>query len=230
MTPFFRRINNMQICAKGLCLGYNSNIIAKGLDFTVNRGDFVAVVGENGSGKTTLVKTLAGLIPAVSGELFVAQGIGYLPQGDNILQDFPASCEEIVLSGCVARPFYSKTEKVRARSVMQRLGILPLAKKGFSTLSGGQKRRVLLARALLSAKELLLLDEPESALDPHASKQMQDTLRTLHEQDGMTVIMISHDIPSALTLATHVLHIGSPAFFGTTDEYIKSGLAGGVKK
>ena len=220
----------MHIDAKGLCLGYGGKAIVSGLDFSLSRGDFVAVVGDNGSGKTTLIKTLAGLIPKISGTLTLPRGIGYLPQIDGFTRDFPASCEEIVYSGLTARPFISKSEKARAKALMEKLNILTIAKKSFSTLSGGQQRRVLLARAYLSAKELLLLDEPATALDPVATQEMYEILTDINKKDGMTIIMISHDIPSALSLASHVLHIGNTLFFGTTEEYIKSGLAGGVKK
>ena len=216
----------MQIDAKGLCLGYGGKAIVNGLDFSFFRGDFVAVVGENGSGKTTLIKTLAGLIPKLEGTLSLPQGIGYLPQTDGSLHDFPASCEEIVYSGLVARPFISKSEKARAKAVMEKLNILPLAKKSFGKLSGGQQRRVLLARALVSAKELLLLDEPAAALDPASTKEMYELLDDVNKS-GMNVVMISHDIPSALSLASHVLHIGDKLFFGTVGEYKDSGLAGG---
>ena len=220
----------MQIDAKGLCLGYGGKTIVSGLDFTVSRGDFIAVVGENGSGKTTLIKTLAGLIPKTGGSLAVSRGIGYLPQGDELMRDFPASCEEIVYSGLSAHPFISKSEKARAKALMEKLNILPLAKKSFGTLSGGQQRRVLLARAYLCAKELLLLDEPATALDPAATQEMYEILADINQKDGITVIMISHDIPSALLLASHVLHVGDTLFFGSTGEYVESGLAGGDGK
>ncbi len=221
----------MQIVSlSGVCLGYGSDIIVDGLDFTVERGDFVAVVGENGSGKTTLIKTLAGIMPAIRGEIKVQGGIGYLPQDNGFFDSFPASCEEIVRSGLVSVPFYSREQKQKAADIMDRLGILPLAKKSFGKLSGGQKKRVLLARALCTPSDVLLLDEPAAALDPAAAADMYKILDEINKTDGMTVVMISHDIPSALSLASHILHIGKTVFFGTVDEYIESGLAGGAKK
>ena len=220
----------MQICAKDLCLGYGNEIIVDRLCFDIGGGSFVAVVGENGSGKTTLIKTLAGIIPAISGEIKISGGIGYLPQDDGFFKAFPATVTEIVRSGLISKPFYSKEQKKKARDIMDRLGILPLAKKSFGKLSGGQKKRVLLARALCTQAEILLLDEPAAALDPEATADMYKILDEINKNDGMTVVMISHDIPSALSLATHVLHIGKTVFFGTAYEYKSSGLAGGGEK
>ena len=108
------------IIVKNLVLGYESRAIAAGLDFSVESGDYLCIVGENGSGKTTLMKTLLGLSEPVSGTIEIGDGvrrseIGYLPQQTVVQRDFPASVREIVLSGCQGRlgrlPFYGKREK-----------------------------------------------------------------------------------------------------------------------
>ncbi len=215
---------------KDLSLGYESNKIIDNLNFSVNEGDYLSIVGENGSGKTTLMKTILGLQKPLGGEIIASNGlktnqIGYLPQQIQIQRDFPASVKEIVLSGCQnqmgLRPFYGKKEKELALCNMAQLDILELKDRCYRDLSGGQQQRVLLARALCATQKLLLLDEPVAGLDPNATLEMYNTIAALN-QKGITIIMISHDINSALFYSTHILHIGKSIFFGTRDEYISS--------
>lgn len=218
------------ITATDLALGYDSHIIVQGLNFSVDRGDYLCIVGENGSGKTTLMKTLLHLRQPMGGQILTGDGldpneIGYLPQQTNIQRDFPASVKEIVLSGCLGRcglrPFYKKVEKDLAKENMQRMGIEELANRCYRDLSGGQQQRVLLARALCAAEKVLLLDEPVAGLDPVVTAQMYELIAGLNKE-GITIIMISHDISAALMYASHILHIGEDIFFGTRDEYLKS--------
>lgn len=215
---------------KDLSLGYESNKIIDNLNFSINEGDYLSIVGENGSGKTTLMKTILGLQKPLGGEIIASNGlktnqIGYLPQQIQIQRDFPASVKEIVLSGCQnqmgLRPFYGKKEKELALCNMAQLDILELKDRCYRDLSGGQQQRVLLARALCATQKLLLLDEPVAGLDPNATLEMYNTIAALN-QKGITIIMISHDINSALFYSTHILHIGKSIFFGTRDEYISS--------
>lgn len=218
-----------QLTCKKLTLGYNSNIILENLSFSVNKGDYLYIVGENGSGKTTLMKTLLRLLKPMSGEIITGDGlladeIGYLPQQTDVQKDFPASVREIVLSGCQSRcgkrPFYNKDEKKLANENMTKLGIEHLAKKCYRELSGGQQQRVLLARALCATQKMLLLDEPVTGLDPNATEEMYNLINDLHKS-GITIIMISHDIEAAKKYATHVLHIGKEIFFGDVEHYGK---------
>ena len=218
------------ITVRDLSLGYDSRIIAEGLNFTVNAGDYLCIVGENGSGKTTLMKTLLHLQEPAGGEIRTGDGlknneIGYLPQQTIVQKDFPASVREIVLSGCQGRcglrPFYNKEEKRLAEENMERMGISDLADRCYRELSGGQQQRVLLARALCATRKVLLMDEPVSGLDPMVTEEMYELIRELHKE-GITVIMISHDIAAAVRYATHILHIGSTIFYGTKEEYLES--------
>ncbi|MBR4743510.1 MAG: metal ABC transporter ATP-binding protein [Oscillospiraceae bacterium] len=218
------------ITVRDLALGYDSHSILDGLNFTVEEGDYLCVVGENGSGKTTLMKTLLRLQEPVGGQILFGDGlkrneIGYLPQQTEIQKDFPASVREVVLSGCQAkcgaRPFYSRGEKLLAEENMKRMGIAEMGGRCYRDLSGGQQQRVLLARALCAAGRLLLLDEPVSGLDPKVTEEMYDLISSLN-RDGITVIMISHDISAALRFASRILHIGNTVFFGTKEEYMKS--------
>ncbi len=217
------------ITCEGLTLAYEGRAIVKDLSFSVDAGDYVCIVGENGSGKTTLVKTLVGLKRPAAGRITFGDGIGnrdvgYVPQ--NILsgRDFPATVYEVVscgmLSGMGLRPFFTKDEKRRINDAMDRLGIADIRDRCFRELSGGQRQRVQLARALCSAERLLILDEPASGLDPVITKQLYEVIKELNRTDGVTVIMVSHDIKSAVNNATKILHIDKDSnFFGTSEEY-----------
>ena len=213
------------IACENLALGYGKRVVVRDLTFAVNAGDYLCIVGENGAGKSTLIKTLLGLQKPLSGKIFLnaaAGEIGYLPQQTQIQTDFPASVEEIVLSGCLARkkflPFYSAEDKKISVQKMEQLKISALAKKCFRELSGGQQQRVLLARALCAAEKILLLDEPIAGLDPDAAADMYKIISELNGR-GLTIIMISHDVNAAIRHATHVLKLGDKIFFGTRDAY-----------
>jgi len=218
------------ITIKNLALGYESHKIVENLNFTVNEGDYLCIVGENGSGKSTLVKTLLHLKQPLDGEIIFSDGlkpqeIGYLPQQTLVQKDFPASVREIVLSGCQGRcglrPFYTREEKKLAEDNMKLLNITSLKDRCYRELSGGQQQRVLLARALCATRKMLLLDEPVSGLDPNVTLQMYELIRQLNGLK-ITIIMVSHDIAAAVKYASHILHIGETVFFGTKEEYINS--------
>jgi zinc transport system ATP-binding protein len=220
-----------QIKCENLSLGYESKEIVSGLNFQVNKGDYLCIVGENGSGKSTLVKTLLGINRRIKGDIIFGDGvterdIGYLPQQTAVQRDFPASVEEIVLSGFQGklgfRPFYSKDEKQKASENMHKMNICSLRGRCYRELSGGQQQRVLLARALCATEKLLLLDEPTAGLDPKVTADMYALIKEINEKDGITIIMISHDVESAIKYSSHILHMGNNVFFGTTEEYLKS--------
>lgn len=220
-----------ELSCKNLSLGYDRKVIIENLNFSVNAGDYLCIVGENGSGKSTLMKTILGLQSPISGEVITGDGllkneIGYLPQQTVVQKDFPASVREIVLSGCLSgcglNPFYTKAQKELCDKNIEKMGITHLAKRCYRELSGGQQQRVLLARALCATKKMLLLDEPVSGLDPKVTAEMYSLIDTLNKTEKITVIMISHDISAALKYATHILHIGESVFFGTKEEYLKS--------
>lgn len=199
----------MTIKCNDLDIGYDGKTVVSGLNFEINDGDYLCIVGENGSGKTTLMKTLLGLIPLLGGSIqgLNKNDIGYLPQISDIQKDFPATVEEVVLSG-TKKLFYRKKEKDLMRLNLERLNIANLSKCKFSELSGGQRQRVLLARALCASKKILLLDEPVSGLDPKATAMMYEIINKLNKEDGMTIIMISHDLNGSLKYASNVLNVG----------------------
>lgn len=220
-----------QLTCQNLSVGYEGKPVLRNLNFEVCEGDYLCIVGENGSGKSTLMKTILGLQMPVEGKILTGDGlrkneIGYLPQQTVIQKDFPASVKEIVLSGCQGRsgirPFYNKDEKQLMANAMERMQIGDLAERCYRELSGGQQQRVLLARALCATQKMLLLDEPVSGLDPKVTAEMYQLIDELNRKDGITVLMISHDISAAVKYASHVLHIGSTVFFGTKEEYVES--------
>ncbi len=219
-----------QLTCQHLTLGYDGKTVAENINFEVCKGDYLCIVGENGSGKSTLVKTLLHLRKPQGGTILFGDGltqkqIGYLPQQTVVQRDFPASVQEIVLSGCLNRggfrPFYTKSEKRLAAETMEKMGITHLAHRCYRELSGGQQQRVLLARALCATREILLLDEPVAGLDPKVTKEMYELIARLNREDGITVIMVSHDVGAAVKYASHILHVSrKPLFFGTKEDYL----------
>ena len=217
------------ITCTDLSFGYEGKTVIAGIDFAVNAGDYLVIVGENGSGKTTLMRGLLGLNRPLSGRITFGDGlkqteIGYLPQQSNAQRDFPASCFEVALSGRLntrgLRPFYTKQDREIAKKNMELLDVYDLRRKSFRNLSGGQQQRVLLARALCATSRILLLDEPVSGLDPLVTAELYKTIHDLQAKTGITVIMISHDIHAAVAHASHMLHLrGKQLFFGKTADY-----------
>ena len=215
-----------ELSVQNVTLGYEGRPVVEGLSFTVGSGDYLYILGENGSGKSTLIKAILGLHPAMEGEIrwegLKPSEIGYLPQQTDVQRDFPASVIEIVRSGLISRgglrPFYTKEEKALADANMERLGITHLTRRCYRELSGGQQQRVLLARALCAARKMLLLDEPVAGLDPGASEEMYELVAGLN-REGITILMVSHDLQAAEKYARHILRIGEPVFWGTKEEY-----------
>jgi len=220
------------ITCRDAAFAYDGKVVIEGLNFQVNQGDYLCIVGENGSGKTTLMKGLLGLMRPKSGAIETGDGlkstqIGYLPQQTSAQKDFPASVYEVVLSGRLnsrgIRPFYAPRDRQIALEHMDQLGIASLRKKSFRELSGGQQQRVLLARALCATEKVLLLDEPVSGLDPIVTAELYQTIASLHRDAGLTIIMISHDVRSGVEYATHMLHLQNrQIFFGSAAAYQES--------
>nr|WP_027871487.1 ABC transporter ATP-binding protein [[Eubacterium] cellulosolvens] len=216
-----------------LTFSYEGKNVLTGVNFTVDEGDYLAVIGENGAGKSTLMKGLLQLKKPSSGSIVYSDGvcaneIGYLPQQTLVQKDFPASVYEVVLSGCLNHLgrhfFYGKKWKNYAEEKMELLGITELRNCCYRDLSGGQQQRVLLARALCACRKMILLDEPVTGLDPCVTADLYRMIRTLHDEENMTIIMISHDVEGALREADHILHLdGRQLFFGTSAEYRVSG-------
>lgn len=221
-----------QIICENASLGYDGKPIVTDLSFTVNAGDYLCIVGENGSGKSTLMKTILNLTAPLAGAIRMEglrpTEIGYLPQQTQVQRDFPASVQEIVRSGfqgqCGLQPFYTREEKAVAARNLERLGLGGFERRCYRELSGGQQQRVLLARALCAAGRLLLMDEPFTGLDPTVTNELYDVVDKLNHEQGVTVIMVTHDVPEALRHASRILHLGAEHFDGTAEEYRQSPL------
>ncbi len=223
------------IKCENLSFAYSGETVLSGVGFEVNAGDYLCIVGENGSGKSTLVRGILGLKEPSGGSISYGgglrpDGIGYLPQQTEAQRDFPASVFEVALSGRLnslgGRFFYSKADKAETERNLERMGMLEYRDRCYQELSGGQQQRVLLARALGATSKLLLLDEPVAGLDPVATGEMYNLLKLINLCDGVTVVMVSHDIHAALRYATHILQLGhTQLFFGSVAEYRNSDAA-----
>ena len=222
------------ITCKDVGFAYEGSAVVSELNFEVCDGDYLCVVGENGSGKSTLIKGLLKLKAPSTGSVITAEGlkqteIGYLPQQTAAQKDFPASAYEVVLSGCLSAsgllPFYLRRQRAAAMRNMELLGIAGLRNHCYRELSGGQQQRVLLARALCATKKLLLLDEPMSGLDPLVTQELYQLTSKLNQEAGITIIMVSHDVHSALSYASHILHLKNrQLFFGSPEAYAASAV------
>jgi len=218
------------LTCRNVSLSYSGRNVVENVSFKLEDGDYLCVVGENGSGKTTLMKGVLGLLPLSGGSLEF-QGvkpaeIGYLPQQTVVQRDFPASVREVVLSGRLSHhglfPFYARRDRDRADYNIERLGMAQVTEKSYRDLSGGQQRRVLLARALCAADKLLMLDEPAAGLDPVVASEMYALFEKLN-REGMTLVVISHDLKSAVLYGRKILHMSREALFcGPTNDYVKT--------
>lgn len=215
---------------KNLTVTYeNGYVAAKDVTFSVNKGEYIFIVGENGSGKSTLAKAILGLCKKSAGSIEFATTkpvFGYLPQYTPIQKSFPATVFEVVLSGCISPkklfPLYTKEDKQKAKKAIETLNLCNLTKKSFKNLSGGQRQKVLLARALCCDSNFLILDEPVNGLDPIACEEMYEIINKLNKA-GKTVLMISHDIENALVYAHKIIHMDKECvFFGSAKEYVAS--------
>lgn len=220
---------------KKLSIGYGNKVVCKNINFAVNKGEYLCLIGENGSGKSTLLKTILGLNKAVSGKIifdkdFSSKTIGYLPQQSDMQKDFPATVMEVVMSGFLGkigfRPFYKRGEKNKAEKIMEELDIKGLAKKSYKELSGGQQQRVLLARALCATDELLVMDEPVNGLDARAIKKFYALIKKLNVENGLTIIMVSHNIDKVIDYASNIVYLRDEmAFAGSKEDFLSTDYA-----
>ncbi len=211
------------ISVKNLNVNYGATTVLKNVSFEVETGDFIVLTGSNGAGKTTLVRALLGLIPANSGsiELFGKKiqdfrewwKIGYLPQkqfGLNLLA--PATVSEIVGLGLLAQKkfprLFAKSDSQTINQTLELLNIGKLANSLFSELSGGQQQKVILARAIISKSQLLILDEPTDAFDLESRAAFFALLEDFNKNQKTAVIFITHYTAEVQKYANKILHLG----------------------
>ena len=197
---------------KNLSYDYGDlNKVLKNINLKINDGDFLVIVGENGSGKSTLLKCILGLNKIEKNKIKVEDKIGYLPQSTEIQNNFPATIEEIVLSGTVSNSthkiFYTKQNKEKANEIMKKLNIYEIRKKCFYELSGGQRQRTLLARALCATENTIILDEPVNGLDVKIVNDFYKFLYKLNKEENLTIVMVTHDIDRCLNYCSRVVEI-----------------------
>lgn len=225
------------ITCEDLGFSYDGQVAVQGINCSIEQGDYLCIVGGNGSGKSTFLKGILGLRPIGQGSLTIDHSIkrtdiGYLPQQMTIQRHFPAIVKEVVLSGRLSRlgfaPFYRHADRLAAKQSLALMDISALAKCSFSELSGGQQQRVLMARALCSSTDglkVLLLDEPMNGLDPHMRQDLTATIKRLNKEQGITIVMVTHDVQMAVRSASHILVLeGQQEFFGTAHEFQHTSL------
>ncbi len=215
--------------SKDISVNFGKMIALDKVNFSVDSNDYLAIVGPNGSGKTTLMRALLGLIETSSGEFvlspdFSRDQIGYLPQkGFNHDKHFPASVYEIIMTGLNRKSLRKADVNKEIFELSQKLGIESLLKKRIGYLSGGQQQRVLLARALINKPKLLILDEPTSALDPTIREEFYQLIKKLHQDENVSIILISHDLSSVSLYATHILYLDQKVvFYGLSTQLCQS--------
>lgn len=205
-----------------LKVSYSNHVALENINFKIEDGEYVCLVGENGSGKSTLVKTIVGLLKPDEGKVSVnisLDEVSYLSQTNLKDLDFPATSKEIIMSGVQKHnklPFYTKKDKELYKEIIKKLKIEDLQYKRIGDLSGGQKQRVLIARALIREPKLLILDEPATGLDYNITKELYKILEHENKENKMTIIMATHDLdeineikPRIISLAKTVKYDGN---------------------
>ncbi|QQS59284.1 ABC transporter ATP-binding protein [Candidatus Peregrinibacteria bacterium] len=233
-----REITESILDVQHLSACYGQTEAISDISFSVQKGDFIGLVGPNGGGKTTLTKAILGLISPSSGNIVLFgkkqqktdfSRIGYLPQKSPSMNPlFPASVEEVVLLGLLSlkkwRKTITKEDLQKTNAILEKLGIGELKKRMLSELSGGQQQKVFLARALVSEPKLLILDEPSTALDPTSREQFFALTKKLNKEHQTTIILITHDTGYIGKYANTLLYIDRRlVFFGNISDFCPSG-------
>jgi zinc transport system ATP-binding protein len=223
---------------KNLCAGYRGTEALKNISFSVTPGDYIGICGPNGSGKSTMIKVILGLLQPTAGEVCLLgtplskfrswQRIGYLPQGLQFFNPhFPATVDEVVRLGRLAGKKFPKTfnrEDTKAvERTMEWMGISHIKGSMIGELSGGLRQRVLLARALVNDPELLVMDEPTTALDPETRESFYKLIYEMNREKKATVLLVTHDTATIGKYASHLLYLDKQVvFYGSFDDFCNS--------
>ena len=185
---------------KNLKVLYSNHVAIENINFKIEPGEYVCLMGENGSGKSTLIKTIVGLIKPEEGEVKIGiplDEVAYLSQTNLKDLDFPATAKEVIMLGRQRHkklPFYTNQDKEIYKKVIKQLKIEDIQDKRIGDLSGGQKQRVLIARALVKEPKLLILDEPATGLDYNITQELYEILEKQNKEEKTTIIMATHDL------------------------------------
>ena len=220
-------VKNNIVTFKNLSFKYNNSYILENVSFSIEERESICLIGPNGSGKSTILKLILGLLYPDSGSITVFNAtpkkarlnIGYMPQYINFDPFFPVNVKEIVLMGRLNnknKGFYSRFDKYAAQEIIEELGLTELTNRQFSELSGGEQQRVLIARALVSNPQLLLLDEPTANVDTLIEEKLSDILKNL--QNRMAIIMVSHDLGLVANIFQKVICVNKKAYIHKTDQ------------
>ena len=185
---------------KDITAGYDHQPVLKHVNFEINEGDFIGIIGPNGGGKTTLLKVILGLLKPFSGEIIYHTSkqnlFGYLPQNNRFDQRFPINVTEVVLSGLMSEKglyrSYTRAEKHKAWELLDKYGMGTYKKSPIGDLSGGQMQRVFLCRAIISSPRILMLDEPTTYVDSSFEREFYAILKDLSK--SLSIVMVSHDL------------------------------------
>ncbi len=221
-----------------LCFGYGRVEALTDVTFDVEKGDYIGLAGPNGAGKTTLVKTILGLSDRFTGAIrlfgqdlksFDGWGrVGYLSQRVSAFNPlFPATVKEVVGLGLLSQKGFPRRsgrgDAAKIRRSLDLMGISELEERPVSDLSGGQQQRVFLARALVSGPELLILDEPGTALDPQSREGFFEFIKRLNRDEGITVVLITHDTSDIGQYANKLLYLDKKVvFYGSFSDFCRS--------
>ncbi|MQS76669.1 ATP-binding cassette domain-containing protein [Companilactobacillus halodurans] len=183
--------------AKDLTKKFGQQLVFENLNFKINDGDFISLIGPNGSGKTTLVKIMMGLEKKTSGELSLdnKQSIGYVPQFRNIDLDYPLNIEQFIRLNLkfTFSPTKKRENDELIKNILEKTGLTQLKNRPLGLASGGEKQKAYLAQALLNDPKVLILDESTASLDVEVKMQLMDLVQELNQKYNLTVIFITHD-------------------------------------
>jgi lipopolysaccharide export system ATP-binding protein len=232
--------SNAVLAAKGLRKTYNGRAVVDGVTITVRDREIVGLLGPNGAGKTTSFYMIAGLVPADDGSVSfqghdisdlpmhrrARLGLGYLPQEESVFRKL--SVLDNLLAILETRPNLSRSQRLeRAHDLLERFGISRVAKSLAITLSGGEKRRLAIARSLCSDPRLLMLDEPFAGIDPIAVEDIQRIVRELRDRDGLAILITDHSVRETLSITDRafLIHDGRVILEGASEELVNDPIA-----
>lgn len=213
---------------RGVAVGYDRHAVLRDVDLQIPRGTFTGLLGANGSGKTTLLKTIAGILPALGGQVSFHSPatLGYVPQRDQLDSVYIFSAFEVALMGVCGRVGAGRripsSEREHVRECLRLTGAEDFARQRFSELSGGQKQRVLIARALAARADLLLLDEPTAGVDAAATQAIMELLGRLNREKRITILMVNHDLAAIRRSVDRVIWVHHGKLLqGPVDELLR---------